>query len=1309
MVHVLQKVTTSSGETYFAAAGDPINTANGEYFCEEAVDHDLGGPMPLKFARYVASNLKADALTAALMGDNRSHNFASRMTEPVAGIIKQVVLPNGRALQFKKAGTKWVLMAPLSIPYELLESGTDFLLGHPDSKQIWTYNANGQLTKIEDGKGNAHTLTYTANRITGISDGLSRSLTLTYTGSLLTKVTDQNGREVNFTYTGGVLTSASDIGAHVTTYGNSTGLPTSVTRPQGNVLFTQSYTSGKVTSQTERGTDTSTLVYGAGTTTFTDPTSATLVDNYANDRLTSHIDQAGKAIVMTYDSAGRRSSVTDRLGNKMTVVYHAQSGQPAVITNLEGKVTTLAYKSRKVNGLTFHDLSKATYPDGNSRSFTYDAKGNITQFSDEAGKNWKYTYNNNGQVLTATNPLGGVSTYTYDPKGNVLTSQEPDTGVTSYTYDAFNRATLITRPGGATVVMAYDTKDRLASVTDERGKVTTYAYDSNDRLTARTDADLNAVTLGYDVLDRLNQVTDRLGKNSFITYNSRRLIDTITDRNGNAFSIQYDTRQRPISITDAAGKVWPTSYDDEGLPISCATPINPPVTTRLNKMGQRIESSDPLGNTERWVRDPMQRVVLEYDGIGRQTSYVYDKRGLLIGASNQGAGAGKYDRDGLGNVTKISDPNGGSWTTSFNNAGRPLVSMDPLGQKWVRTYDTRGRLLTTTYPDSSTQTLTYDAAGLVTSRVYSGGPTLLYTYDGLGNIATADGVTLTRDAEERITNAEQNSFDFGATYDDGGRLATVSYRDGAVVVTYLYDSRDRLTKVSDNVSGASIDFTYDDAGRLVLLERSNNVDGVYTYDNAGRLTHLTEGSFIDIAYTFNAAGNITLMDADLPLDPGVPAGVQAFKFGKASQLTTPGYTYDVRGRLTANPGGDIFAWDGASRLTNAGGVTLTYNGFQDVVLRTDGAGTTRFYNHYAIALAPIVFEDRPTGSDQAYIWTPKGELLYSVDMGTMDATFYLFDHIGSTLALTNEAGAVVESYAYGPFGEPLAQSGSNPQPFTYIGRHGVRKEGSLYQMRKRYYDPVTARFLTRDPFPAELHDPATLNPYQYAANDPLAYIDPAGTRKKYYHIGPGATASCQEGRCRHKESRISRAQLRRALRTPTDASQLGSTCLGVAPPGSSPPSTPGEAARPLFLHDDTAQDPLVPAPEDPQSKCKLDTVTGCGGGDFLICTPDESSAVNCNDPGTPPAVPTAEAHVRAQMEAVLQSLYAAYRYLQAAALRNQNEAWDLAGPGKNGQTERDREEKRLKNHKEGTAIKANLEGVGGLIDAFGGTRPPDPQ
>ena len=56
-------------------------------------------------------------------------------------------------------------------------------------------------------------------------------------------------------------------------------------------------------------------------------------------------------------------------------------------------------------------------------------------------------------------------------------------------------------------------------------------------------------------------------------------------------------------------------------------------------------------------------------------------------------------------------------------------------------------------------------------------------------------------------------------------------------------------------------------------------------------------------------------------------------------------------------------------------------------------------------------------------------------------------------------------------------------------------------MRARYYDPASARFLTWDPVPANLSDIQTLDPYLYAADNPISYVDPKGTDNSHVYDG----------------------------------------------------------------------------------------------------------------------------------------------------------------------------------------------------------------
>jgi RHS repeat-associated protein len=91
---------------------------------------------------------------------------------------------------------------------------------------------------------------------------------------------------------------------------------------------------------------------------------------------------------------------------------------------------------------------------------------------------------------------------------------------------------------------------------------------------------------------------------------------------------------------------------------------------------------------------------------------------------------------------------------------------------------------------------------------------------------------------------------------------------------------------------------------------------------------------------------------------------------------------------------------------------------------------------------------------------------------------------------------VTDAYAYDPYGKLFTHQGKNAQPFTFVGRWGVRQEGgsgALYQMRARYYDAAMARFLSREPLWPQISDPRQINPHSYANANPLKYVDVDGT------------------------------------------------------------------------------------------------------------------------------------------------------------------------------------------------------------------------
>jgi RHS repeat-associated protein len=90
--------------------------------------------------------------------------------------------------------------------------------------------------------------------------------------------------------------------------------------------------------------------------------------------------------------------------------------------------------------------------------------------------------------------------------------------------------------------------------------------------------------------------------------------------------------------------------------------------------------------------------------------------------------------------------------------------------------------------------------------------------------------------------------------------------------------------------------------------------------------------------------------------------------------------------------------------------------------------------------------------------------------------------------LTDINKAVVNEYAYTPFGIIGNQQETIPQPFKYVGQYGVMAEpNGFYYMRARYYDPAVGRFISEDPIG---FDGGDVNLYAYVLNNPILFIDP---------------------------------------------------------------------------------------------------------------------------------------------------------------------------------------------------------------------------
>jgi RHS repeat-associated protein len=100
--------------------------------------------------------------------------------------------------------------------------------------------------------------------------------------------------------------------------------------------------------------------------------------------------------------------------------------------------------------------------------------------------------------------------------------------------------------------------------------------------------------------------------------------------------------------------------------------------------------------------------------------------------------------------------------------------------------------------------------------------------------------------------------------------------------------------------------------------------------------------------------------------------------------------------------------------------------------------------------------------------------------------FVRTDHIGRPVFATNDAGQVVWSATYHPFGGVRVTQGT-PIGLRFPGQW-FQAESGLHQNWMRDYDPTTGRYIQPDPLGLD----GGVALYGYALQSPMVYIDPRG-------------------------------------------------------------------------------------------------------------------------------------------------------------------------------------------------------------------------
>jgi len=288
------------------------------------------------------------------------------------------------------------------------------------------YNAQNDVVKQIDGKGNATQFTYQNGNLTKITDALNHESHISYNdyGQAVTIIDAVNNR-VDFGYD---------------SYGNKNLVSLPILDMTATMIYDQA---SRMTQATDFKGFTKSYVYDL------------------DDALLKETDALGHETGYIYDKNGNLTAIRNAAGDSTLFTYDFDNDY-LLSMSFQGISKHYSYNE---DG-TLHTL---TTPNGEVFTYSYDNEGRLTDNGYAS-----YSYSSSGNLQSVSRNGKSIS-YTYDAF-NRITSQSYDGQTVAYEYDNNDNVVKLTYPGNHDVCYDFNALNQLVTVTDWNGQTTTYDY-----------------------------------------------------------------------------------------------------------------------------------------------------------------------------------------------------------------------------------------------------------------------------------------------------------------------------------------------------------------------------------------------------------------------------------------------------------------------------------------------------------------------------------------------------------------------------------------------------------------------------------------------------------------------------------------------------------------------------------------------------------------------------------------------------------------------------------------------------------------